>query len=165
MLVAFLILYLFLKQFRVDVFNDNKKVTFILTLIFLMVLMGCSSLMASNKLIFLMPFCLLPIIIKAFFDTRLALFTHLIAIIIGFIVPNSFEFIYLQLMAGIVSILSVLQMYKRAQLFVSAAKIIAIYFVAYFAMALTQEGSINNIDWMNFVWFAGNGALTYLLIL
>ena len=160
-LVAFLILYLFLKQFRVDVFNDNKKVTFILTLIFLMVLMGCSSLMPSNKLIFLMPFCLLPIIIKAFFDTRLALFTHLIAIIIiGFIVPNSFEFIYLQLMAGIVSILSVLQMYKRSQLFISAAKIIAIYFVAYFAMALTQEGSINNIDWINFVWFAGNGALT-----
>ena len=160
-LVAFLILYLFLKQFRIEVFNDNKKITFILTLIVLMVLMGSLSLMASNKLIFLMPFCLLPIIMKAFFDTRLALFTHLIAIIIiGFIVPNSFEFIYLQLMAGIVSILSVLQMYKRAQLFVSAAKIIAIYFVAYFAMALTQEGSVDNIDWMNFVWFAGNGALT-----
>ena len=160
-LVAFLILFLFLKQFRVEVFNDNKKVTFILTLIVLMVLMASLSLTASNKLIFLMPFCLLPIIIKAFFDTRLALFTHLIAIIIiGFIVPNSFEFIYLQLMAGIVSILSVLQMYKRAQLFVSAAKIIAIYFVAYFAMALTQEGSVDNIDWMNFVWFAGNGALT-----
>ena len=132
-LVAFLILYLFLKQFRIEVFNDNKKITFILTLIVLMVLMGSLSLMASNKLIFLMPFCLLPIIMKAFFDTRLALFTHLIAIIIiGFIVPNSFEFIYLQLMAGIVSILSVLQMYKRAQLFVSATKIIAIYFVAYF---------------------------------
>ena len=160
-LVAFLILFLFLKQFRIEVFNDNKKVTFILTLITLMVFMASMSLTASNKLIFLMPFCLLPIIIKAFFDTRLALFTHLIAvIIIGFIVPNSFEFIYLQLMAGIVSILSVLQMYKRAQLFVSAAKIIAIYFVAYFAMALTQEGSLDNIEWMNFLWFAANGALT-----
>ena len=49
-------------------------------------------------------------------------------------------------MAGIVSILSVLQMYKRAQLFTSAAKIIGIYFAAYFAMALTQEGSIDNIS-------------------
>ena len=160
-MVAFLILFLFLKQFRTEVFNDNKKVTFLLTLIILMVLMASLSLVVGNKLIFLMPFCLLPIIVKAFFDTRLALFTHLVAIIIiGFIVPNSFEFIYLQLMAGIVSILSVLQMYKRAQLFVSAAKIIAIYFVAYFAMALSQEGSIDNIEWMNFVWFAGNGALT-----
>jgi len=160
-LVALLILYFFLKQFRIDVFNDNKKVTFILTLILLMVVMASLSLIVNNKLIFLMPFCLLPIIIKAFFDTRLALFTHLIAIIIiGFIVPNSFEFIYLQLMAGIVSILSVLQMYKRVQLFVSAAKITSIYFLAYFAMALTQEGSLDGIDWMNFVWFAGNGALT-----
>ena len=160
-LVALSILYLFLQQFRVEVFNDNKKVSFILTLIILMVFMASLSLLAYNKLIFLMPFCLLPIIIKAFFDTRLALFTHLISIIIiGFVVPNSFEFIYLQLMAGIVSILSVLQMYKRAQLFVSAAKIIGIYFITYFAMALTQEGSVDNIDWMNFVWFAGNGALT-----
>ena len=160
-LVALFILYLFLKQFRIEVFNDNKKVTFILTLIVLMVLMASLSLVPTNNLIFLMPFCLLPIIIKAFFDTRLALFTHLISIIIiGFVVPNSFEFIYLQLMAGIVSILSVLQMYKRAQLFVSAAKIIGIYFITYFAMALTQEGSVDNIDWMNFVWFAGNGALT-----
>lgn len=160
-LVALFILYLFLKQFRIEVFNDNKKVTFILTLIVLMVLMASLSLVPTNNLIFLMPFCLLPIIIKAFFDTRLALFSHLISIIIiGFVVPNSFEFIYLQLMAGIVSILSVLQMYKRAQLFVSAAKIIGIYFITYFAMALTQEGSVDNIDWMNFVWFAGNGALT-----
>ena len=65
-------------------------------------------------------------------------------------------------MAGIVSILSVLQMYKRAQLFTSAAKIIGIYFAAYFAMALTQEGSIDNIKWMNFLLFASNGVLTLL---
>ena len=160
-LIAFMILFLFLKQFRIEIFQDNRKVTFIISLMVLMVLMSSFSLMINNKLIFLMPFCLLPIIMKAFFDTRLALFTHLIAIIIiGFIVPNSFEFIYLQLMAGIVSILSVLQMYRRAQLFLSAAKIIGIYFIAYFAMALTQEGSIDNINWMNFVLFAGNGALT-----
>ena len=159
--VALLIFYLFLQQFRADVLADNTKVTFLLSMILLMVLMGSLTVAISTKLLYLMPFCLLPIILKAFFDTRLALFTHLIAIvIIGFLVPNSFEFLYLQLMAGIVSILSVLQMYKRAQLFTSAAKIIAIYFASYFAMALTQEGSVDNIKWMNFVLFAGNGALT-----
>ncbi len=159
--VALIIFYLFLKQFRLDILADNNKVTFLLSMIVLMVLMATLTVAISSKLIYLMPFCLLPIILKAFFDTRLALFTHLISIIIiGFVVPNGFEFVYLQLMAGIVSILSVLQMYKRAQLFVSSAKIIAIYFVSYFAMALTQEGSVDNIQWMNFVWFAGNGALT-----
>ena len=123
--------------------------------------MATVSFKVSKISTYLMPFCLLPIILKAFFDTRLALFTHLIAIIIiGFIAPNGFEFIYLQLMAGIVSILSVLQMYKRAHLFVSAAKIIGIYFISYFALSLTQEGSLTNINWANFLWFGANGALT-----
>ena len=67
-------------------------------------------------------------------------------------------------MAGIVSILSVLQMYKRAQLFTSAAKIIAIYFASYFAMALTQEGSVDNIKWMNFVFLQVMERLRFLLI-
>ena len=160
-LVALIIYFLFLQQFRSDILADNTKVSFLLSMIFLMVLMGSLTVAISAKLIYLMPFCLLPIILKAFFDTRLALFTHLITIvIIGFLVPNPFEFLYLQLMAGIVSILSVLQMYKRAQLFTSAAKIIGIYFAAYFAMALTQEGSIDNIKWMNFLLFASNGVLT-----
>lgn len=159
-LTALIIFILFLQQFRRPVFDDNKKLTFLLTLVVLMVAMATFS-NIHNALIYVMPFCLLPIILKAFFDTRLALFTHIITItIIGFAVPNSFEFIYLQLLAGIVSILSVLQMYKRAQLFVSAAKIIGIYFVAYFAMALTQEGRIDGIEWQYFAFFAANGALT-----
>lgn len=161
--VALLIFYLFLKQFRQEIFQDNKKITFLLSMVLLMVLIASVSFEISKISVYLIPFCLLPIILKAFFDTRLALFTHLITIIIiGFIAPNGFEFIYLQLLAGIVSILSVLQMYKRAHLFLSAAKIIAIYLVSYFAISLTQEGSVDNVNLYNFVWFTANGALTLL---
>ncbi|MGC6428450.1 MAG: HD family phosphohydrolase [Flavobacteriales bacterium] len=160
-LISIFIFYFFLQQFRPEIFKDNKKITFLLSLILLMFLMATVSFKVSKLAVYLMPFCLLPIILKAFFDTRLALFTHLIVIIIiGFITPNGFEFIYLQLMAGIVSILSVLQMYRRSHLFVSAAKIIAIYFVSYFAISLTQEGSLSNINWTNFLLFGANGALT-----
>lgn len=160
-LISIFIFYFFLRQFRPEIFKDNKKITFLLSLILLMFLMATVSFKVSKLAVYLMPFCLLPIILKAFFDTRLALFTHLIVIIIiGFITPNGFEFIYLQLMAGIVSILSVLQMYRRSHLFVSAAKIIAIYFVSYFAISLTQEGSLSNINWTNFLLFGANGALT-----
>lgn len=161
--VALLIFYLFLKQFRPEIFQDNKKITFLLSMVLLMVLIASISFKISAIAVYLIPFCLLPIILKAFFDTRLSLFTHLITIIIiGFIAPNGFEFIYLQLLAGIVSILSVLQMYKRAHLFVSAAKIIAIYLVSYFAISLTQEGSVDNVNFANFAWFAANGVLTLL---
>ena len=87
-LTALIIFILFLQQFRRPVFDDNKKLTFLLTLVVLMVAMATFS-NIHNALIYVMPFCLLPIILKAFFDTRLALFTHIITItIIGFAVPN-----------------------------------------------------------------------------
>ena len=58
--------------------------------------------------IYAVPLCILPIILKAFFDARLGLFVHVLTVLLlGFIVPNSFEFTYLQIIAGIVTILNV----------------------------------------------------------
>tara|TARA_B110000196_G_scaffold291051_1_gene277710 strand:- start:3064 stop:5172 length:2109 start_codon:yes stop_codon:yes gene_type:complete len=159
--VAFLIFFLFLKQYRPEVLQDSTKVTLILLLIVSMIVLTSFTLKWNGDFLYLIPFCILPILLKAFFDTRLALFTHLITIlIIGFIVPNGFEFVYLQLIAGIVSILTVLQMYKRAHLFVSAIKIVGIYWLTYFALEITHEGSIVHINLVQFLYFAGSGVLT-----
>ena len=159
--VAFLILFLFLKQYRTKVLQDSTKVTLILLLIITMVVITSFTLKWNADYLYVIPFCILPIVLKAFFDTRLALFTHLITIlIIGFIVPNGFEFVYLQLIAGIVSILTVLQMYKRAHLFVSAIKIIGIYWLTYFALEITHEGSILHINLVKFAYFAASGIFT-----
>ena len=47
----------------------------------------------------------------------------LTVLLLGFIVPNSFEFIFLQIIAGIVTILTVSDLYKRANLFISIGQI------------------------------------------
>jgi putative nucleotidyltransferase with HDIG domain len=83
-------------------------------------------------------------------------------LIIGFIVPNGFEFVFLQLMAGIVSILSVLKMYKRSQLFMSVAKVIAVYFVIYVSLSITHDGSFVGVDFGILVQLVISGALTLL---
>ena len=65
-------------------------------------------------LIYIAAFLFTANYFKNIFDTRLNFVTHIITItIIGFAVPNSFEFIYLQLLAGIVSILSVCRCIKE----------------------------------------------------
>lgn len=159
--VAFLIFFLFLQQYQPEILQDSTKVTLILLLIVSMIVLTSFTLKWNGNFLYLIPFCISPILLKAFFDTRLALFTHLITIlIIGFIVPNGFEFVYLQLIAGIVSILTVLQMYKRAHLFVSAIKIVGIYWLTYFALEITHEGSIVHINLVQFLYFAGSGVLT-----
>ena len=162
-LIILMIFYLFLKRIRPHILLDINKLIFLLLMIVLMVSLAILTVSISIKFVYIIPFCLIPIILKAFFDTRIALFTHTITIIIiGFFIPNSFEFIYLQFMAGTITLFSVLNMYKRSQLFLTSFKIILIYFICYFAISLTQEVDVNNIKWINFIWFASNGILTLL---
>lgn len=159
--VTLMVLFLFLKQYRSELFEDPSKLTFILLNIVLMVLMATAILKFNAELLYLIPFCILPLILRAFFDTRLALFTHLVTVlIIGFLAPNGFEFVFLQLIAGIMSILTVVSMYRRADLFITAAKITGIYIVSYFGIAILQEGSINQLKPVVFGLFVANGVLT-----
>ena len=161
--ISLFILFLFIKQYRVEVLHNTTKISMILSVILLMVVISSVVLAIDVNYIYIVPFCIAPIILKAFFDTRIALFTHLIAIlIIGFIVPNGFEFVFLQLIAGIVSILTVLKMYKRSQLFMSVAKVIAVYFVIYVSLSITHDGSFVGVDFSILVQLAISGALTLL---
>ena len=159
--LSLLILFLFIKQYRVEVLNSTTKISMILSVILLMVVISSLVLSLNINYIYIVPFCIGPIILKAFFDNRIALFTHMITIlIIGFIVPNGFEFVFLQFIAGIVSILSVLKMYKRSQLFMSVAKVIAVYFVIYISLSITHDGSLVSLDFSILIQLAISGALT-----
>ncbi len=161
--LSLFILFLFIKQYRVEVLNNTTKISMILSVILLLVVISSVVLAIDVNYIYVVPFCIAPIILKAFFDTRIALFTHLMAIlIIGFIVPNGFEFVFLQLIAGIVSILSVLKMYKRSQLFMSVGKVIVVYFVIYVSFSITHDGSFSVEDFSILVQLAISGALTLL---
>ncbi|MBT3571401.1 MAG: HDIG domain-containing protein, partial [Flavobacteriales bacterium] len=79
---------------------------------------------------------------------------------IGFIAPNGFEFVFLQLIAGIISILTVLKMYKRAQLFISVGKVIGVYFLVYIALSVIHDASFSGIELSILAQFAISGALT-----
>lgn len=146
-LLALIMLMLFIKTYRPEVYLNNTKVTFVLFNILVMILLTTAVVKLRPTYIYAVPICILPLIIKAFFDARLGLFTHVIALLlIGFIVPDSFEYFFLQIIAGIVTILSVPELYKRANLFISVGQITFIYVVAYFAFNVIQEGGIDGIE-------------------
>ncbi len=161
--ISITVLVLFLFSFRKDVFIDNKKVVFILLSIFLMVFVTSMTIRFNEEVLYLIPICIVPIMIKVFFDTRLALFVHIVTIIIiGFLVPNSFEFIFLQLIAGIISIISVADLKRRSQLFITSFLIFITYSATYFGMTIMQEGTTENIYSSYFLWFAGSSTLTLI---
>ncbi|CAL2081837.1 HDIG domain-containing metalloprotein [Tenacibaculum sp. 190524A05c] len=163
--LALLMLLLFLDRYRKEIYLDNSKVTFIFSNVLLMIFAQTLMVKYNPDFLYVIPLSILPIVLKAFFDARLGLFTHVLTVLLlGFIVPNSFEFIYLHIIAGIVTILSVTELYKRASLFISIAQITLIYMVTYFAFSIIKEGNISNIKWEYFGLFAVNGLLSFLAV-
>ncbi|UAM98659.1 HDIG domain-containing protein [Polaribacter litorisediminis] len=164
--LALLMLLLFLHKYRFEIFENNNKVTFIFFNVFAIIFIQTLVIKYNSDYLYIVPLSILPIIIKAFFDARLGLFTHVLTVLLlGYIVPNSFEFIYLHIIAGIVTILTVSELYKRANLFISVAQITGIYMITYFAFSIIKEGNASQINGDYFMLFAGNGALSFLSII
>lgn len=159
--LVLIMLFLFLKRYRNEIFKNNNKVTFIFFNILLMVLATTLMVKNNESYVYGVPLCILPLVLKNFFDARLGLFVHVLTVLIlGFVVPNSFEYIFLQTIAGIVTILTASELYKRANLFISVGQITLIYIIGYFAFHAIHEGNLENIEWILFGVFVLNGLLT-----
>jgi putative nucleotidyltransferase with HDIG domain len=159
--LVMVMLFLFLAKYRPHIYRDNTQLTFILANVVLMVLLTTLVVQYNETYVYVVPLCILPLILKTFFDARLGLFVHVLTVLIlGFVVPNSFEFVFLQTIAGIVTILSVTELYKRANLFISVGQITVVYMLGYFSFHIIQEGTIDNLQWLVFGLFALNGMIT-----
>ena len=160
---ALTVFALFLFSFRREVFRDSNKLVLLLLLIILMV--SAISMVCKNNsfYVYLIPVCLVPVIVRVFFDTRMALFVNLITLIIaGFLVPNSFEFVYLQFIAGIVAIVSIVKVHKRSQFFFTSLMIFISSSIVYTGMVLIQEGNFLHFSFTYIGMFAGAAMLTLL---
>lgn len=159
--LVLMMLFLFLKKYRKDDFENNTKVTFIFFNILFMVFVTTMVVKYDEAFVFVVPICILPLVLKTFFDARLGLFVHVLTVLIlGFVVPNSFEYIFLQIIVGIVTILTVSELYKRANLFISVGQITLIYVVGYLAFHIIHEGNLDNIQWFTLGLFLLNGMIT-----
>jgi putative nucleotidyltransferase with HDIG domain len=133
MLVSVLLMLLFgyLYFFRKIIFGQNKQFVFL----YLVILVSVFASFVFSKyglLILALPFALVPIMVRVFFDSRTALFTHLIVVLIcSFFMADKFEFILLQLISGIATLFSVAEMRKRQQI-VNAASLVFLFYVLVF---------------------------------
>lgn len=159
-MILLLILLLFINQYRTNIFEDNTAVTFIFFNLLFMVGLSISVVNFNAAYLYALPICIFPLITKAFFDPRLGLFVHVLTVLlIGFIAPNSFEYVVLQILAGMVTILSASELYKRANLFISVSQIILVYMLSYFSFYLIRSGNLSDIDYSLFGLFFINGLL------
>lgn len=159
--ISMVVLLLFLWVFRKDTLADNRRVLLILLTMILMVLITGQVVRLNLNLLYLIPVCIVPVVIRAFFDNRLALYVHINTIIlIGFLIPRSFEFVFLQFIAGIIAILSVVSLRRRSQLFLTATLVFLTYSAVYTGLSLAHTGTLASLNWLHYLYFFGAALLT-----
>jgi putative nucleotidyltransferase with HDIG domain len=155
-----LMLFLFLRRFRPHVLSDIAQLGFVLASWILMAAMARLTLSFGNSYLLLAPFTVLPVVLRAFFDTRIALFVHVLSIMsIGLLSSEGLSIVMLHFIAGFYAIISVDLLYKRAQLFLTLAKVVALYLLVYFAFLLFQDVPIREMPGKDFLFLGINGLL------
>lgn len=163
-LLSVLILILFLYLFRKTMLAENRVMIFLLLNIVLTAFMFAIAVKFKIANIYILPFCIFPILVRSFFDTRVAMFLHLVnTLIIGLVAPNPFEFIFIEIIAGFFAVFSVMDLHHRSQLFVTVGIIFFTYCLTYISYSVMLEGSFNNMDWRTIQWF-GISAVSVLFV-
>ncbi|MEA3505391.1 MAG: HDIG domain-containing protein, partial [Bacteroidota bacterium] len=159
--VMMMIFFIYIFFFRKDVYEENKKIVLILFVILMIVMLTSFTSQYNPDFLYIVPIAILPILIRAFFDARLAIYVHLIAVMIfGFIVPDSFNFVVMQIVAGIVAVVSIFNLHRRAQFFITSFFIMISYFVVYTGLHLLGQGSFENYQYTDLVLLAGSAVLS-----
>lgn len=158
------ILFQFLRLFRREMLGNDARLLFILLMLVLTVCMSYLPLVFENIPMLALPFCLLPVIMRAFFDTRLALFVHLVTmLIITVSIPGDrFMFLFVQVLTGITAIFSIVNMRNRSQLFLSVMTILGTYALLHFTLLAVTEGEIVEVRPADLVNYAISAVLVLL---
>lgn len=158
---SYLILYLFLFHFRHEVLLVTRKTLFIIiTILSFLILTRILKDYSGMNLLFLIPFAIIPVIIRTFYDARLALFILLITLMLaGFMVTEPFEFVVMNFITGMVAIFTLTNIYRKGKLFFTSLYVFVSYSLLYIAIHLLHYGNIPGIVKSDFFLFAGNGLL------
>lgn len=160
--------WLFLWSFRIKILYNRRNTFFLLCCIFVPVLLAEICIRSSLFNIYIIPFAIIPIVVRTFFDSRTALFTHLVTVLIcSIIAPFPHEFLILQVIAGMVVTYSLKELSQRSQLMHCALFVFLSYTLSYLGLVLYQDADINKIHWPMILYFGINFVLlmfTYVLV-
>ncbi len=115
------------------------------------------------RILYLFPFCILPIIFRNFFSGGVSLFAYVVLLFItSFLIPLDFEFIIIQFLAGLVAVLVSSRTYYWSQIFSTTAAIFIAYLLTYFSLNLIHSGTGFSFDRQIIAAFGVNALISLL---
>ncbi|KGI59905.1 7TM receptor with intracellular HD hydrolase [Prevotella sp. DNF00663] len=153
----------YLALFRRDYFRDQRSIMMLYSLITIFPILV--SLMMSHSIfsVYILPFAMVPIFIRVFMDSRTAFIAHCTMILISAAaVKYQYEFIIIQLVAGLIAIYSLRELSKRSQVFKTALLVTVGTFLVYFALQMMQNEDVSKLNQDMYYHFIANGIFLLL---
>lgn len=156
-------LLLYIRVFHPGEFSRFNRQVFILTL----VLLACFAVVRIEELprlsVLVFPFAAIPIIVRSFYPSGVALFTHLVVVLLAtFLTGLGYQFAFLQLIGGIVAVLSPAGLRDWSKISRSLLMIGGAYLVSFIGLEFVDEGRFVSIDWSALQWLGFGFVLTLL---
>jgi putative nucleotidyltransferase with HDIG domain len=160
--------WLYLHSFRPHILYSRRNTLFLL----LCILTGCvlTELCVRYHLfnVYILPYAIVPIVVRTFFDSRTALFSHLTVVLLcSLMVSGPHEFLVLQTIAGMVVTFSLKDLSERSQLIRCAFFIYLSYALCYVSLAIYLEADLGKLNWLMLLYFSINFILlmfAYILV-
>ena len=163
LLLLMTIFWLYLLNTMPEILKELRHLLFMLLLI-----VGYSYLTFAVESIdglsaYLIPFAIVPMVVRIFYSDRLALFVHLIIVIVASLISKEgYQFTIIQLMVGISAILSKPNARNWNAFFKSILWIFISYIFAFFGTSLLQGMVFDSVYFQFLIWLALNALLCLL---
>lgn len=158
--LVFALMGLYGNKLHKKVFAELKNIVLLLTLMLLIIIPSYILVKYAPSLIYMMPVCLLAIMVGSFFNLRLAFSTQVFAVmLISLVVPNPFMFIFMQLVATVLTVFSMSNTRVHHRFIQAALFVFVGYLLVYLAFTFL---STSEVDWWDVLLLLLNALFTLL---
>ncbi len=157
-----LVFYFYLYTYRRKLLDNMRHILFFVILMGLIISAAFVLLahIEQKDFIYMIPFVWGPIIARVFYDSRTAIFLHMITVcIVSIALPAPYVFLLTQIVVGIVAVVSLRDMTQRAQLAQTAAYVFVVYCLMFTALHMLHTSDVTEIQWKYYIFFLVNAIL------
>ncbi len=159
-LIFLTLLFTYMYTYKRFIFRDSRKLVFLLLFIIMIVFLALLINSYEGLHIYMFPLAILPVVIRTFYDPRTAIFTLIVTcLLIGFYAPNNYEFVLLEVSAGMIAVFSLNKIHRRVHIVVASLLVALTYLVVYTTLTLIQEGTLATYNFRMLQWFAWSSLL------
>lgn len=142
--ILIIIMMIYIRIYRPKYFYDARRLAFLMIYITLFVVFAIEMFEWIPNGLYIVPFAAVPVVILVFFDSRTAIFSLMIAVLLTAIVATfPIHFIFTEFVVGTVATYSLRQLSKRSQLLRTALITLLMYVLCHVTINIMNSGNLH----------------------